>query len=74
MKGVPVYTVEYKRFLTEKEAATYGGFTLTEFRRECPIIPIARAQGRKVWDVREIDHWLDGAKTTDHDSIIARLS
>lgn len=73
MKGVPVMNVEYKRFLTEREAATYGGFSLTEFRRDCPVRPIERAQGRKVFDVSELDTWLDGTKPMDQDSIVARL-
>lgn len=75
MKGVPIYEVKYKRFLNENEAADYAGMSLTEFRRECEITPIARAQGRKVWDVVELDRWLDPKKAApaNHDAILARL-
>ena len=68
MKGIPIYKVRYKRFLSEGEAADYAGMTTAEFRRECSITPIARAQGRKVWDVAELDRWLDPHPTT-HSSI-----
>jgi hypothetical protein len=74
MKGVPIYNVEYKRFLSEREAATYAGMTVNEFRRECSISSIARAQGRQVWDVYELDRWLDPIGVKQNvDEIIARL-
>ena len=69
MKGVPIYNVEFKRFLNEREAATYSGMTLVEFRRDCPVIPQERAQGRKVWDVNELDNWLDGYQPNGNNDV-----
>ena len=80
MKGIPIFNVEYKRFLRENEASRYLGMTVTEFRRDCPVAPELRAQGRKVWDVVELDCWHDGQKQpvegggAGHADIIARLT
>lgn len=60
MKGTLIYHVEMKRFLDETEASTYVGMSKTEFRRVCPLKPMLRAQGRKVWDVSKLDAWQDG--------------
>ena len=60
MKGIIVTETKYVRFLTERQAADYAGMSLVEFRRDCPVTPQQRAQGRKVWDVYALDKWLDG--------------
>lgn len=61
MKGIPIHRVEYKRFLDEREAATYAGMNKREFLRECTVTPVLRGSGKKVWDVEKLDRWLDGA-------------
>ncbi len=60
MKGVPIHHVEYKRFLTEYESSVYLGMTKLEFRRSCPVDPHMRSQGKRVWDVNQLDQWQDG--------------
>lgn len=69
MKGVPIYNVEYKRFLDEREAATYSGMGLREFRRDCAISADVRAGGKKVWDVNKLDMWLDGSPRSQSSEI-----
>lgn len=68
MKGIIVTETKYVRFLTERQAADYAGMTLVEFRRDCPVQPQQRAQGRKVWDVYELDRWLDGTPQSNQNS------
>lgn len=74
MKGVPIHYVEIKRFLTDQEAATYAGMSIAEFRRDCPVRPQCRAQGRKVWDVSELDKWLDGYSSKGNSLIEEAIS
>jgi len=60
MKGTIITETKYVRFLNERQAAEYAGMTMIEFRRECTVVPLERAQKRKVWDVYALDRWLDG--------------
>lgn len=70
MKGAIITETKYIRFLSDRQAADYAGMTLTEFRRDCPIAPQERAQGRKVWDVYELDRWLDGVPHSNQNNAL----
>lgn len=76
MKGITVYTGSPQRYVSERVAASYLGMTVREFRRECPVEPLLRARGKKVWDIDAVDRWSETnyMPMHNHDSIIARLS
>lgn len=62
MKGIIITETKCVRFLTDRQAAEYAGMTLVEFRRFCAdegVTAIERANGRKVYDVHELDATLD---------------
>jgi hypothetical protein len=59
MKGIVITKSEFKRFLDASEAALYLGMGVKEFKRECAVLPIERARGRRVYDVVKLDQWAD---------------
>jgi hypothetical protein len=66
------------RLLTKTDAAHYCRRPLKKFDVECPVRPIEMANGDHLWDVRDLDIWIDGLKagTKDEataDSLIALL-
>lgn len=66
-----------RRMLTAGEAATYCGIPARRFALDCGLQPTEMPGGRKLYDMREIDAWLDGLKdgTGSSDSdIVERLN
>lgn len=64
------------RLLTKAEAAHYCRRSVRKFEAQCPIPPLQMADGDLLWDVRDLDHWIDGLKSgcnDDADAIVARL-
>jgi hypothetical protein len=65
------------RLLTKAEAANYCRRSPKRFLAECPVAAIKMANGDLLWDVREIDKWIDSLRTEngldDTNDIIARL-
>lgn len=65
-----------KRMLRETEAAHHCGLSAKEFRRDCPIKRIKFPGGAELYDVRDLDNWIDtvkaGAGSAD-DEILGRL-
>jgi hypothetical protein len=64
------------RLLTKAEAAHYCRRSPSKFEAQCPVAPIVMADGDKLWDVQDLDKWIDGLKAgkpCDADDIIARL-
>ena len=64
-----------KRMLTKAEAAHYCGLLVSRFEVDCPVRPV-RVGTRDLWDIRDLDLWLDGLKETvdsSVESIVARL-
>lgn len=56
MKGVPIWNVTYKRFLSTKEAATYLGYdTAKEFTVAHPHIKPVLRSGKWKYDVEQLD-------------------
>lgn len=70
-------SVVEKRMLRAAEAAHYTGFAASQFKRECPVVPLSLANGSLLWDKRDLDVWLDGLKagieSQSRDTIVARL-
>lgn len=66
-----------RRMLSEKEAADYCGRPLTKFRAACSVPPIQFPDGAKLFDMRDLDAWLDDLKgaslSATADDILAKL-
>ena len=64
------------RMLSKKQAADYVGLTVRKFDAGCPVSPIEMHGGLMMYDVRDLDTWLDqlknGAADSD-DAILRRL-
>lgn len=68
--------VSPRRMLTPREAAEYCGIAAKRFPVECQVLPIEMPNGSKLYDMRDLDSWLDGLKGGDvsgDDEIVARL-
>lgn len=64
------------RLLKRAEAAHYCGRSAKTFEAQCPVRPIAMANGDRLWDVVDLDRWIDGLKAgseANGDDIIERL-
>ena len=62
--------------LSVREAAEYCGLGLKAFPRECSISPIEMPNGHKLYDMRDLDTWLDGLKSEEpnsDDAILRKL-
>lgn len=66
-----------KRMMTREEAAHHCGRSAKQFERECPVVPVAFANGDRRYDVRDLDTWIDTLKGDVHaagaDAILAKL-
>jgi hypothetical protein len=64
------------RLLTKSEAAHYCRRSVKKFENQCPVPPIEMADGDRLWDVRDLDQWIDSLKhdnVDDANAIVARL-
>jgi hypothetical protein len=64
------------RLFTKAEAAHYCRRSPAKFEARCPIAPIVMVDGDRLWDVIDLDRWIDGLKTgksSDAGEIIERL-
>ena len=64
------------RLLTKGEAAHYCRRPVKKFETQCPIPPIKMPDGDLLWDVCELDRWIDSLKNErvdDANAIVARL-
>jgi hypothetical protein len=64
------------RLLTKSEAAYYCRRPLKKFETQCPVPPIEMADGDRLWDVRDLDRWIDSLKNDPEDdasAIVSRL-
>jgi len=65
-----------RRMLTKQEAAIYCGVALTRFDAHCSCSPVAVPGGHKMYDIKDLDRWLDSLKAPGADSdesILGRL-
>jgi hypothetical protein len=68
--------IPMRRLLSRSDAATYVNLPPKLFAAVCPVRPVALAEGREAFDVRDLDAWVDGAKAgeqADLDALVARL-
>lgn len=66
-----------RRMLSEKEAADYVGIPRRYFRADCSVAPVELSRGLKVWDMRDLDEWLDSQRNAaldGDDDIVSRLN
>ncbi len=64
------------RMLSLKLAADYLGIPQKRFPVTCPVTPVAMPGDVKLYDVRDLDKWLDELKSglgDDDDDIINKL-
>ena len=64
------------RLLTKAEAASYCRRSVKKFEAQCPVPPIAMADGDRLWDVQDLDRWIDSLKegSAESDDILRRLA
>src|SRR5262249_20202172 len=55
------------RLLTKAEAAHYCRRSVKKFEAQCPVPPIEMADGDRLWDVRDLDQWIDSLKNDNVD-------
>jgi hypothetical protein len=69
--------VQPYRLFTKAEVAHYCRRSVKKFDEQCPVKPIEMADGDLLWDVLDLDRWIDSLKTDAADStadaIVARL-
>lgn len=68
--------VQPYRLLKESEAAHYCRRSPKKFKAQCPVRPLEMADGDLLWDVQDLDRWIDSLKSgdrADDDAIVARL-
>jgi len=57
-----------RRMLTAREAAEYCGLPAKRFQGECGVPPVAMPSGTRLYDMRDLDTWIDGLKAGASDS------
>lgn len=65
-----------RRMLTLREAADYCGVPIKRFLADCCVTPVAMPSGGKVYDMRDLDDFLDslkGGEAASDDAIISKL-
>ena len=68
--------VQPYRLLTKVEAANYCRRPIKKFEAQCPVAPLQMADGDRLWDVQDLDCWIDSLKVGGADAaetIVARL-
>lgn len=63
------------RLMKKVDAAHYCARSPKAFEAQCPVRPITMANGDALWDVYDLDAWIDGLKAgaTSSDKIIELL-
>ncbi|UTS79094.1 hypothetical protein OL67_000139 [Phaeobacter piscinae] len=56
-------SVTDKRVLRQSEAASYSGLAVKHFKTVCPVPPFELKKGELRWDKRDLDKWIDSAKS-----------
>ena len=55
-------SIQPYRLLTKSQAAGYCSRSARSFEEQVPVAPIVMANGDRLWDVRDLDRWIDGLK------------
>jgi hypothetical protein len=63
------------RLLTKADAAHYCRLSNAQFETQCPVVPVIMPGGDRLWDVKDLDKWIDSLKAESSiaDDIVARL-
>lgn len=75
-KAVLKLDVQPYRMMKKGDAAAYCGIPSGRFEALCKIAPVLYPDGTRLWDVRDLDAWVDGLKSgspDDDDAILERL-
>lgn len=65
-----------RRLLSPDEAAIYLGMKKSEFSALCRIQAVELQRGKKVYDIRDLDGWVDKRKSSeieDDAELVSRL-
>jgi hypothetical protein len=62
------------RLLTKAEAAHYCRRSVKKFEAQCPVQPVKMTDGDLLWDVQDLDHWIDSLKSGKLDEAEAALA
>ena len=65
-----------KRMLRKAEAAHHCGLGAKQFVADCPVRPVRFPSGAELFDVRDLDAWIDSLKAGSgdvDDDILGRL-
>lgn len=52
-----------RRMLQAREAAEYCGIPTKRFVAECTVSPVAMPHGAKLYDMQDLDTWIDSLKS-----------
>lgn len=77
MTAMVTINVPPRRMLTLREAAIYCGEPLTTFENCCPCQAVKNSAGKKQYDIKDLDNWLDRKKQNapdSHAAILGKLS
>jgi hypothetical protein len=76
VNAIVTINVPPRRMLTAKEAAIYCGVSGGNFGSVCMCPQVLMPGGKKLYDIKDLDCWLDSIKTNAPDSneaILGRL-
>lgn len=65
-----------RRLLNQNEAAEYCGLKAKRFQADCAVAPVVMPNGSKLYDMLDLDRWIEGLKAGAGDSdddIVGRL-
>ncbi|MER9936500.1 hypothetical protein [Mesorhizobium sp. M0088] len=65
-----------RRMLPLRDAAEYTGIAAKRLAGVCPVTPIEMPDGSRLYDMRDLDAWIDGLKSGDatgDDELIGKL-
>lgn len=65
-----------RRMLPVRDAAEYVGIPVKRFARECNVSPVSMPSGTLLYDMRDLDAWIDSLKSGAgdlDDDIVGRL-
>lgn len=68
MTSIVAIKTSPRRMLSPKEAALYCGEPFTTFEARCPCKPRLNSRGQKLYDIKDLDKWLDPKDENDRDS------
>jgi hypothetical protein len=67
--GKTVVPLSIQRLLKKQQAAAYCGVSIPTFAAVCPVPPIALGIGKRLerYDIRDLDDWIEGLKSSGSD-------